>query len=203
MKNGKNVREKIFDAVSIISLSIAVCAVVLFLIAVFVEAFANQPCTDLSTCYALVVFLAGIIVALKIRLLDDGKRWVELVLFIIGSFLNASFILVAFIYDCQSKGDDAIKVLNAAIWMDFVILMKSLLLVIALYFKKYLTKQNVNVQDKHEEKNKQVTESNKNLFEVWLGKKGESALIKKALTDTSCRNVNHELKEDDTNFTSP
>ena len=97
-----------------------------------------MPCSDLSTCYAIVIFIAGIIVALKIRLLDEGKRWVELSLFIIGSLLNVLLMLSAFFYDCQGNEADAIKILNAAIWADFVIALKSLGLVIALYFRKYV-----------------------------------------------------------------
>ena len=138
MKKIKKFLSKIFDVASIVSSSIAALAVMAFLCGVFIEGLAKIPCSNLSTCYAIVIFITGIIVALKIRLLDEGKRWVELVLFIAGTIFNVLFILSAFVSDCQGNEDGAIKLLNATIWADFVIVMKCLGLVVALYFKKYI-----------------------------------------------------------------
>ena len=179
---------KAFDVASIVSSSIAALAIIAFLCGVFIEGFSKMPCSNLSTCYAVVIFIAGIIVSLKIRLLDEGKRWVELILFIIGATFNVLFMLSAFFYDCQSNEDAAIKLLNATIWADFVIAMKSLGLVVALYFRKYLGPR----------KKKNKTKGT-DLFEYWLNKKDKSSWVKRALTDKSCKKENPQLKDADVN----
>ena len=185
----KKILSKIFDVASIISSTTAALAVIIFIIAVFVEAFGKTPCSNLSTCYAVVIFIAGIIVTLKIRLLDEGKKWVELILFIIGSTLNVLFMLAAFNYDCRGDEGSAIKILNATIWADFVIALKSLALVIALYFKKYtgLKKKKVKINDT-------------DLFEYWLHRKDKSPWVQRALTDRSFKKENPLLKDADVNF---
>lgn len=189
MKKAKEFQNKLFDAASIISSSLAALAIIAFICAVFIEGFANMPCTNISTCYAVVIFIAGIIVTLKIRLLDEGKRWVELFLFIAGAAFNVLFLLCAFVHDCQGNEAAAIKLLNATIWADIVIVLKSLGLVIALYYKKYLGYK------------KEKTEINKtDLFQYWLAKKDKSALIERALTDRSYKKENPYLKDENVNY---
>ena len=190
MKKIKKLILKIFDVASIVSSTTAILATLIFVIAVFVEAFGKTPCSNLSTCYAVVIFIAGIIVTLKIRLLDEGKRWVELILFIIGSILNVLFMLSAFIYDCQGNEEAAIKILNATIWADFVIVLKSLGLVIALYFRKYVGFK----------KKKVKLMNGIDLFEYWLKRKDKSSFVKRALTDKSYKKENPLLKDTDVNF---
>lgn len=189
MKKAKEFQNKLFDAASIISSSLAALAIVAFICAVFIEGFANMPCTNISTCYAVVIFIAGIIVTLKIRLLDEGKRWVEWILFIAGAAFNVIFLLCAFVHDCQGNEAAAIKLLNATIWADIVIVLKSLGLVIALYYKKYLGYK------------KKKTEINKtDLFQYWLARKDKSALIERALTDRSYKKENPYLKDENVNY---
>ena len=191
MKNIKQFVSRIFDAASVVSSVVAIASLVMFFCAVFIEAFAKQPCSDLSTCYALVIFLAGTIVALKIRLLDDGKRWVELILFILGGIFNVLFLLIAFLLDCWNKDADAMKVLNATIWMDFVIILKSLVLVVVLYFKKYFS------LSKSDRKTDGIIKTD--LFKHWLDKKDECNIIKRALTDKSYKQIDDGINDCDTN----
>jgi len=188
MKKAKEFQNKLFDAASIISSSFAALAIVAFICAVFIEGFANMPCTNISTCYAVVIFIAGIIVTLKIRLLDEGKRWVELILFIAGAGFNVLFLLCAFVHDCQGNEAAAIKLLNATIWADFVIALKSLGLVISLYFRKYVGL-----------KKKKVKIDGTDLFEYWLERKDKSAWVQRALTDRSYKKNNPLLRDEDVN----
>ena len=55
---------------------------------VFAESFSTNLCNEVSTCYTIVIFLVGIIVTLKFKLLDENRSRVELILFIIGFSIN-------------------------------------------------------------------------------------------------------------------
>jgi len=139
---------------------------------VFAEAFATNLCNEISTCYTVVIFIVGIIITLKIKLLDETKKKSELTLFIVWIIANIVFLSISFLHDCASISFDnegkkivnseevkaAVLLLNATIWIDFIILIRNLYLIVIGYFKKTSIKnETIEVKTKYIEKNRSVS----------------------------------------------
>lgn len=76
-------------------------------------------CEDVSICYSIAVFLIGIIITLKIRILDNKEKYKpllevfyfgddlfkknELVAFVLGTLLNIVFLIYVFPLQQQGK----------------------------------------------------------------------------------------------------
>lgn len=108
---------------------------------VFAEAFGEQLCENIATGYSIAIFLAGIILALKLKILDSKLGLDELIFFIIGTILNIAFLVTAYFWDCYSSERKALLLLNAIIWWDFIIVIRNLYLVIVLYFSEWSQKR--------------------------------------------------------------
>ena len=105
---------------------VSITAALIFFWLAFVQTFGNNLCDDISTCYAIVIFLVGIILTLKIRILEEEHKGLELVFFITGTILNIVFIISAFALDCnENNNKKALLVLNGAIWWNFIISMRN------------------------------------------------------------------------------
>ena len=122
----------------IIKFALIVAACVFFWLA-FVDTFLKKLCEDISTCYSIVIFLIGIILTLKIRILEEEKKSLELSLFIAGSLINIIFLITAFVTDCYDKGEnkDALLILNGAIWWNFIITIRNIYLITIIFCKKH------------------------------------------------------------------
>lgn len=158
---------------------------------ILAETFGKQLCEDISICYSVVVFLAGIIITLKIKVLDSRKEAKEFILFIIGALVNTLFLIVSFALYCSSDSNKAILILNATIWADFIIVMRNLYLVIRIYFENLRkTKHQSDLTNKLKQED---------LFAYWIENKDKSKWVERALVDRSYKNVNHDLKDIETN----
>ena len=178
---------------------------------IFASAFGNFLCYNLSTCYSILLFLIGTIISLKLLILSENKNRKEVILFILGVIFNFMFILAAFFYDSSSIALDignnaqsidyknvieAAIILNGAIWIDTFILLKNVIQVIKLFFKKHIyntVKSNSQIHLSHIKKQKTIGEID--LFEYWLDKEDSSNLILKALIDKSYKVIYREMNK--------
>ena len=159
----------------------------------FIEAFGKNMCDNISTCYSVVIFLVGIIITLKIKILDQKDRKLDLIFFVLGGVLNLLFLGTAFYLDCSKNEKDSLLLLNGILWFDIIITIKNIIQVIIIYWKEHF-KSKAKANNNEEE----LTFETGDLFEQYLAK--DDALIKRALTDKSYKNVDHNLKDEDTNF---
>ena len=124
--------------------------------------------------------------------MDSKKELKELILFIIGSLINTTFLIVSFTLYCSSASDKAILILNATIWADFIIVTRNLYLVIRIYIENLRKKE-------HAADLANGQKQEQDLFMYWLENKDKSRWVERALTDRSYKNVNHNLKDSETN----
>ncbi len=164
-------------------------------------------CQDWSLCFSIIIFLIGIHVTIKIRVLDSeeeyrplfkklyfGKEILkknELAAFFISIVLNLVFLASIFICISSSNvpTDSITTSLNTLICINLAILIRNLNVICRLYYPS-IFKKNTEEKELIDAKN-----TNFDLFEVWLNKKEDSKWVARALTDSSYKNVNHELKD--------
>ena len=180
--------------------------------------FANKLCDDKSLCYTIVIFLTGIIVTLKIKLLDTQTDYLpiflkyftykdiidnsifrhkERIAFKLGTIINVLYLVTAFWLDCLHKQEEVIILLNGLIFLDFVILMRNIIITIRTYKNQINIKQALNCMAENDNDIVEIkTKKNKDLFEEWLNTK--SKWIKIALTDSSFKNK--YLRENKTRY---
>ncbi len=181
----------------IIHILLGLLPVVFFFLA-FTEAFGKQLCENNSTCYALIAFLGGIIVALKIKILDSKKillferRIVELVFFVLGIIVNVLFLITAYFLECNGKNEESLLILNATIWLDFIVFVRNIFVVIIIYIGELC--------NGWKQRKLAIEVPKKDLFIHWLKREDKSNYVKRALTDKSYKNVNPSLKTEETNF---
>lgn len=152
---------------------------IVFVWMVLAESFATNLCNDIATCYTIVIFLIGIIITLKIKVMDETSSKVELILFIVGVIANILFLSVAYGYDCASisidsetgnrildlgKVKSALLILNSTIWVNFVVLLRNIYLVIVIYLKKH----NFFKQKNHYIEEKPIKEKIKLEKSIWI-----------------------------------
>ena len=193
MEKKSNIGEKVYNILNIVFSALLTILLVFLIINVFAEAFGQHLCEDVSTCYAIVIFLVGTIITIKMKILDSNNSKLEWILFVVGAIVNFLMIGLAYYADCMEKNNDAILLLNCLIWLNTIVIARNIILVTVLYFKNCWRKKSISNETK--ESKKQA-----DLFKLWLDKKDNNETIKRALTDNSLRNVNHELKKSDTNL---
>ena len=179
--------------------TIAVTAIISYFV---LAIFANKLCDDKSLCYTIVIFLTGIIVTLKIKLLDTQTdyyplhkkeviennlfRHKERLGFKLGTALNVFFLFTAFWLDCLNKIDEVIVFLNVLIFFDFVVLMRNIIITVRTYKNQINIKPTIYERNDVKEEAISLSDENKDLFEEWLDKK--SRWVQVALTDSSYKN---------------
>lgn len=151
MRKKNNNQNKIYKIINCIAQVFFISITIVFVWMIFAGAFATNLCNEITTCYTIVIFLVGINVTTKFKILDEKNSRVELILFIIGILLNILFLSVAYGYDCFSikfdevtgdkiidleKVNSAILLLNVTIWIDFIVLIRNIYLITIGYFKK-------------------------------------------------------------------
>ena len=157
-------------------------------------------CDDKSLCYTIVIFLIGIIITLKINLLDSSSDYIpifrkmfdenrridsnsfkynEMIALKLGAFSNVLVFIIAFWYDVQKKEREAILLLNALIIFNFVIMLRNIIITFRMYSKR------INIPNLEE---RAIENNSKDLFEKWLLKRDECDTINVALTDKSYKN---------------
>ena len=145
---------------------------VIFYFLAFTGAFGKQLCENNSTCYALIAFLGGLIVALKIKILDSKKnltfeKWVvELVFFLLGIVANVLFLATAYWQECLENNKGSLLMLNATIWLDFIVFVRNIAVVVFIYLKDLATSS-----DKRQFKSK---DPSNDLFVHWLKRENKS-----------------------------
>lgn len=172
---------------------LALLSICIFALAAF-GIFGKQLCENDSTCYALIAFLGGVIITLKIKILDSKNNLKELIVFIAGILVNITFILIGFFLGCNPNPDYAnhsLVILNATIWLDFIILIRSLYIIIVIYSKSLFIPW--------KEKNDKSKAKSNDLFNFWLKKEKNKTVIR-ALTDESFKKIEPSLKTEETNL---
>lgn len=211
-KQKRKLSKETKDTLWSLFLFLACLAGTFFVFLLILGRISNNLCDDKSTCYAVSVFIIGIIVTLKIKVLDSKSdyhtfwlrplksislvkttiiennlfRRKELIGFILGSIFNGLVIFIAFWKDCLGENESVLLLLNVLICLDFVILLRNIIIVISMYYfelVKRTTKKNNQIDD---------------IFVTWLNDEG-SSLIKRALTDKSYRNIDNTLDNSQTN----
>lgn len=128
------------------------CGIVLAIL-VAVGVFSKYICYEISTCYAILIFLAGTIITLKFSVLNDKNKKIELFLFVLGLTINVLMMVIAYTIDCRSVQIDleqnkkvidysivkeAALLLNAVIWIDFVALVRNFYFTVVILIKKQI-----------------------------------------------------------------
>lgn len=169
--------------------------------------FINDLCEDKATCYTVSIFVIGIIVALKIRILDEKDDYYpllfkksyyggvlnnkdfknnELLYFCLASGFNVLVFISAYISDSQGQ-EELLKIaLNVLICFDFVVLIRNIAIFSRIVFLK----------DNRRRHKKDILE--KDIFESWL-EDSKSEYVKRALTDSSFKNVDKTVSDEKTN----
>ena len=152
-----------------------------------------------SFVYSIIVFLVGIYIALKIRILDSKEEYYplfkklyfgkelflkyELITFIVSIVINIAFLMTITVWIAQDSDNKVLSnSINVIICLDFVAICRNLHVLIRLYWKRVFLSKN-----KKCESNK-VKDCDKDLFETWLNQKGKFKWVDIALTDNSYKN---------------
>ena len=173
---------------------VGLCIVIAFL--AFLNILGKQLCENDSTCYAIIAFLGGIIITLKIKVLESRKNIFEFIFFILGLTANILFLVLAYLSGCKIDSEDSVKasilLLNATIWLDFIIFIRNTYIVIVTYGKE------MHSSWKRRKEESELPKSD--LFTYWLKKKEKNKNVKKALTDKSYKKIDHSLTDEETNI---
>ena len=165
-----------------------------------------------------VIFLIGIIITLKIRILDNKEKYKpllevfyfgddlfkknELVAFVLGTLLNIVFLIYVFPLQQQGKIDEAVYYLNYLIFYDTAIVIRNLYIVIKMYHSSIFKKTDL-IEETNDASLTNPLVPNDDLFHYWLNKL-DSEWIQRALTDDSYKKEyernNHIKFEGKTNF---
>lgn len=151
-----------------------------------------------SFVYSIIVFLVGIYIALKIRILDSKEEYYplfkklylgkelflkyELITFIVSIVINIVFLMTITVWIAQDSDNKVLSnSINVIICLDFVVICRNLYVLIHLYWNR------VFPSNKKPEGTKE-RDCSMDLFETWLNQKGKSKWVDIALTDNSYKN---------------
>ena len=151
-----------------------------------------------SFVYSIIVFLIGIHIALKIRILDSKEEYYplikklyfgkelfiknELIAFIFSIVINITFLITITAWIAQDSDNKVLSdSINVIICLDFVAICRNLRVLIRLYWKT------VFPSNKKPEGPKE-RDCSMDLFEAWLNQKEKSKWVNIALTDNSYKN---------------
>lgn len=151
-----------------------------------------------SFAYSIIIFMIGIHIALKIRILDSKEEYSpiikkfyfgkniflknEFIAFILSIIINVVFLIAITGWIAINSGNESLSTsINVVICLNFAIICRNLYVFIRLYWKNaFPLKQ---VCDTNIENNKSI-----DLFKEWLDKKENNNLVNIALTDKSYKN---------------
>ena len=168
---------------------------ILFAFLAFAEVFGKQLCENESTCYAIIAFLGGIIITLKIKVLENRKNIFEFIFLVVGLVANILLLVIAYVNGCKTDSEESVKaallLLNATIWLDFIIFIRNTYIVIVTLGKE--------MHSSWKNKKEDTELAKKDLFVYWLKKKEKNKNVKLALTDKSCKKIDTSLTDEETN----
>jgi len=113
----------------------AIIIPLIFSLSLYNEVYNKYFCEEKDLCYTIVIFLLGIYLTIKMKILETNNiklKIRELIVFGLSVILNILFLLISFLNPLDDL-KNCLILLNAAICFNFVVLLRNIFLVFKIY----------------------------------------------------------------------